>query len=58
MKLKVLRKQNNSDMCVVCGKGNDFSLDTRFYAVEGDLMVGLVTGRTCTRATPGACTAA
>ena len=45
MKHKVVRKQNNSDMCVVCGVQNGFSLGTRFYHVEGDLMVGLVTGR-------------
>lgn len=45
MKLKVLKKQNNSAMCVVCGMKNDLSLRTRFYAVEGDLMVGVVTGR-------------
>lgn len=45
MKRKVLQKQNNSDMCVVCGLKNDLSLRTRFYAVEGDLMVGVVTGR-------------
>ena len=45
MKLKVLRKQNNSDMCVVCGLGNGFSLGAKFYAVEGDMMVGVVTGK-------------
>lgn len=45
MKLKVLKKQNNSDMCIVCGMKNPLSLRTQFYAVEGDLMVGVVTGR-------------
>lgn len=45
MKLKVLRKQNNSDMCVVCGLGNGFSLGAKFYTVEGDMMVGVVTGK-------------
>jgi len=45
MKLKVIKKQNNSDMCVVCGLKNPLSLRTKFYAVEGDLMVGVVTGR-------------
>ena len=45
MKLKVLKKQNNPAMCVVCGLKNDLSLRTRFYAVEGDLMVGVVAGR-------------
>ena len=45
MKLKVIAKQNNSDMCVVCGMKNPLSLGTKFYHVEGDLLVGLVTGR-------------
>jgi len=45
MKLKVVRKQNNSDMCVVCGQDNPFSLRTVYYAAEGGLMIGLVTGR-------------
>ena len=45
MQLKVVCKQNNSDMCVVCGTVNPLSLGTRFYHVEGDMIVGLVTGR-------------
>ncbi len=45
MKLKVIRKQNNSDQCVVCGTQNGLSLGAKFYHVQGDLMVGLVTGR-------------
>ena len=45
MKLKVIAKQNNSDMCVVCGTKNPLSLGAKFYHVEGDLIVGLVTGR-------------
>lgn len=35
MKYKVLRKQNNSSRCVVCGNDNKLSLNTRFYEVEG-----------------------
>lgn len=30
MELKVTKKQNNSDMCVVCGVYNDASLKKRF----------------------------
>jgi len=45
MKLKVVKKQNNSDWCVVCGTKNPLSLGTKFYHVEGDLIVGVVTGR-------------
>lgn len=53
MKLRVIRKQNNSDQCVVCGRDNPLSLQTQFYAVEGDLMVGLVTGRGEHQSYPG-----
>ena len=45
MKLKVIQKQNNSDMCVVCGMQNPLSLGAKFYNVEGGLMVGVITGR-------------
>ena len=45
MKLKVIKKQNNSAMCAVCGMSNNLSLRARFYEVEGELMVGVVTGR-------------
>ncbi len=53
MKLNVLRKMNNAAMCVVCGLSNDFSLRTRFYHVEGDYVVGLVTGRDVHQSYPG-----
>lgn len=45
MKRKVIQKQNNSDMCVVCGMQNPLSLGAKFYHVEGGLMVGVITGR-------------
>ena len=45
MKRKVIQKQNNSDMCVVCGMKNPLSLGAKFYHVEGGLMVGVITGR-------------
>ena len=45
MKLKVIKKQNNSDMCAVCGMSNNLSLRAKFYEVENELMVGVVTGR-------------
>ena len=34
MKLKVVRKQPNSKMCIVCGLKNDAGLHTRFYELE------------------------
>ena len=45
MKLKVLRKQNNSRECVVCGTHNQASLGASIYEVEGDIVVGLITGK-------------
>ena len=45
MKLKVLRKQNNSRECVVCGTHNHASLGASIYEVEGDMVVGLITGK-------------
>jgi len=53
MKLKVVQKQNNSDMCVVCGTKNPLSLGTKFYHVEGGLIVGVVTGRDEHQSYPG-----
>lgn len=43
MKLKVLKKQNNSDMCIVCGLKSDASLKSKFYELENDIMVGITT---------------
>ena len=53
MKLKVIRKQNNSDWCAVCGVENPMSLGAKFYHVEGDLLVGVVTGRDEHQSYPG-----
>jgi uncharacterized protein (TIGR00369 family) len=40
MKHKILKKQNNSSLCMVCGVDNEFSLDSRFYELEnGELAV-------------------
>ena len=40
MKYKVKKKQNNSDMCIVCGVDNKFSLGSKFYELEtGELAV-------------------
>ena len=43
MKFKVLKKQNNSDMCIVCGVKNDSSLKSVFYELEGNIIVGITT---------------
>ena len=34
MKLKVIEKQNNSSMCIICGLDNEFSLKCAFYELE------------------------
>ncbi len=44
MQYKVLNKQPNSDMCVVCGIKNDYSLKAEFYQIEGNYVVGLTKG--------------
>lgn len=41
MKLKILKKQNNSDLCIVCGTKSDASLKTAFYEVENGLIIGV-----------------
>ena len=43
MKCKVLKKQNNSDMCIVCGVENDASLKSVFYELEGGMIAGVTT---------------
>lgn len=44
MKYSVLRKQNNSEMCFVCGISNDAGLHTKFYELEGKKLVGVFQG--------------
>lgn len=45
MKYKVTKKQNNSDMCAVCGYNNPFSLKASFYELENGAVVGLTQGQ-------------
>src|SRR5512135_758854 len=42
MKQKVLKKQNNSKMCFVCGKMNDFGLHAGFYETDNNELVALI----------------
>ena len=44
MKYKVLKKQNNSSMCFVCGMDNEASLRTKYYELENKLILGLFQG--------------
>ncbi len=41
---KVIKKQNNSSMCFVCGMDNEASLRTKYYELEHDLILGLFQG--------------
>ena len=43
MHYKVLKKQNNSDLCIVCGTKNDASLKSEFFEIENGIMVGVTT---------------
>ena len=40
---RVIAKQPNSRMCLVCGLQNQPGLQAAFYEVEGDLLVGVFT---------------
>lgn len=42
MELKILNKQNNSRMCLVCGFKNDLSLKAEFYELEDKSLCALV----------------
>ena len=42
MPLKVIRKQQNSKMCLVCGLSNRYGLKARFYELENGDLVALV----------------
>ena len=37
--MKVLKKQNNSEDCLICGVHNALGLQAQFYEVEGDMVV-------------------
>lgn len=41
MKYKILNKQKNSKMCVVCGTENPFGFDARFYETDNHEVIGV-----------------
>ncbi len=45
MQYKVLKKHCNSDMCVVCGYKNPYSLNTQYYELENGYIVGITQGK-------------
>ena len=42
---KVLKKQNNSEMCFVCGTKNKSGLNTSFYELENNRLIGVFKGQ-------------
>ncbi len=42
---RVLKKQNNSDMCFVCGISNQAGLHTHFYELEKGKLLGVFKGQ-------------
>ena len=53
MELKVLNKQNNSRMCLVCGFKNDLSLKAEFFELEDKSLWALVTFKDYHQGYPG-----
>lgn len=45
MRYRVLKKQNNSSMCFVCGMDNDASLRTKYYELENHIILGVFEGK-------------
>ncbi|MGI6448779.1 MAG: PaaI family thioesterase [Desulfitobacteriia bacterium] len=41
MKHQVLKKQNNSKLCFVCGVNNDYSLKASFYELDNDELLAV-----------------
>ena len=52
MEFKVIRKQNNSRDCVVCGLANSLSLKTEFYDLENYMVVGCFNAKDCHQSYP------
>ena len=50
---RVVKKQNNSSRCLICGLENSLGLFTRFYETEDGEVVALATGRDEHQGYPG-----
>lgn len=53
MKLKVLKKQNNSKSCMVCGLSNPFSYKTKFYELENNILAAVASSLNEHQSYPG-----
>lgn len=45
MQLKVLKLQNNSGKCMICGAQNIFSIGARFYELQKNVLCSIIVGR-------------
>ncbi|HSQ88290.1 PaaI family thioesterase [Romboutsia sp.] len=53
MKYKVLKKQNSSKRCIVCGVDNDLGLRTSFYELENNELVAICDTKDWHQSYPG-----
>ena len=53
MKYKVLKKQNSSKTCLVCGVKNDLGLKARFYQLENGELVSIFNSKEFHQSYPG-----
>lgn len=53
MIMKVIKKQNNSKMCMICGMENTFGVQAQFYELEDKRVCGLFTFKEEHQSYPG-----
>ncbi len=53
MRYKVIKKQNNSKSCIVCGMSNDLGLRTSFYELENNELVAVCDTKDYHQSYPG-----
>lgn len=53
LKYKVIKKQNSSKSCVVCGTANDLGLKTSFYEIENGELVAICNTKDWHKSYPG-----
>lgn len=53
MKKKVIRKQNNSSRCFICGLANNFGLKTEFYELEDGTLAATAVAHAFHQSYPG-----
>ncbi len=53
MEYKVIKKQNNSSKCFICGIHNDHGLHTMYYELENNQLLGVFKGGDLHQSFPG-----